>query len=132
MSEQPILCYVDGCWAYFTTQELSKQWGDDWNDAPYEHNAGAPYAFSEYDAKEGKKPWKIIKVAWEADLEQPCDHHRNSPYSVESINQGEIPWLRSPSYAKDGALIWAGTPLAEFIKLVQGLGGQVYTRQEGA
>lgn len=41
MSEK--LCYVKGSFAYFTTQELSKQWGDDWNDAPYEHNAGEPY-----------------------------------------------------------------------------------------
>lgn len=38
-----VLCYVDGPWAYFTTQPLAKQWGDDWNDAPYEHNAGEPY-----------------------------------------------------------------------------------------
>jgi hypothetical protein len=37
------LCYVSGSFAWFTTQELSKQWGDDWNDAPYEHNAGSPY-----------------------------------------------------------------------------------------
>ncbi len=37
------LCYVEGSWAYFTTQELKNQWGDDWNDTPYEHNAGDPY-----------------------------------------------------------------------------------------
>ena len=43
MNKDPILCYVDEPWAYFTTQDLDKQWGDDWNDAPYEHNAGTPY-----------------------------------------------------------------------------------------
>lgn len=37
------LCYVDGNRAYFTTQPLDQQWGDDWDDAPYEHNAGTPY-----------------------------------------------------------------------------------------
>ena len=26
------LCYIDGDTAYFTTQELSRQTGDDWND----------------------------------------------------------------------------------------------------
>ena len=41
--KEPILCYVKGPWAYFTTQPLKKQWGDDWDDAPYEHNAGEPY-----------------------------------------------------------------------------------------
>lgn len=44
MTSSPILCYVDRPWAYFTTQSLSEQWGDDWNDAPYEYNAGPPYS----------------------------------------------------------------------------------------
>ena len=38
------LCYVDQSWAFFTTKSLSDQWGDDWDDAPYEHNAGYPYS----------------------------------------------------------------------------------------
>ena len=36
------LCYVDGNKAWFTNN-FEKQWGDDWNDRPYEHNAGLPY-----------------------------------------------------------------------------------------
>jgi hypothetical protein len=43
------LCYVNGPFAYFTTKEVSEQWGDDWNDAPYEHNAGKPYEWSKRD-----------------------------------------------------------------------------------
>ena len=40
----PKLCYVEGCFAYFTTlTDIKDQWGDDWDDAPYEHNAGEPY-----------------------------------------------------------------------------------------
>lgn len=31
---EAVLCYVDGNCAYFTTQPLDQQWGDDWNDAP--------------------------------------------------------------------------------------------------
>lgn len=42
-TKEPILCYIDGPWAYFTTQNLHKQWGDDWDDRPYECNAGSPY-----------------------------------------------------------------------------------------
>ena len=37
--------YVEGKkekWAFFTPM-FERQWGDDWNDAPYEHNAGYPY-----------------------------------------------------------------------------------------
>ena len=37
------LCYVSNGVLYFTNKELSEQWGDDWNDHPYEHNAGEPY-----------------------------------------------------------------------------------------
>ena len=36
------LCYVDRNKAWFTNN-FEKQWGDDWDDAPYEHNAGLPY-----------------------------------------------------------------------------------------
>jgi len=35
-NQKSALCYVSGPWAYFTTQALNKQWGDDWDDAPYE------------------------------------------------------------------------------------------------
>ena len=27
---------------YFTS-DMTAQWGDDWDDRPYEHNAGPPY-----------------------------------------------------------------------------------------
>lgn len=37
------LCYVDGGVLYFT-DDIKTQWGDDWNDAPADCNAGAPYS----------------------------------------------------------------------------------------
>lgn len=30
-TEELRLCYVSRPWAYFTTQSLDKQWGDDWD-----------------------------------------------------------------------------------------------------
>ena len=48
MSE-PVLCYIEGPWAYFTTRPLADQCGDDWDDAPYEHNAGWPYKWHKRD-----------------------------------------------------------------------------------
>jgi hypothetical protein len=83
------LCYVDGAFAYFTTQKLSEQWGDDWNDAPYEHNAGEPYEWREGD-KEPK--WEILKVAFEGSLRTPDSGVENSRYSVQDINKGQIAW----------------------------------------
>ena len=37
------LCYVKGSFAWFTTHDPEQQTGDDWDDAPYEHNAEPPY-----------------------------------------------------------------------------------------
>lgn len=116
------LCYVDECWAYFTTQELSKQWGDDWNDAPYEHNAGPPYV----SYKEDEPKWEIIKVAWEGAFDTPDEGHTNSPYSVEQINAGVVAWLRSYRWCKKQIIIQAGVSLEEFKELIKAGGGTIY------
>ena len=42
MKKEYKLCYVEGQKAWFT-DNFEKQWGDDWNDKPYECNAGEPY-----------------------------------------------------------------------------------------
>lgn len=123
--KEPILCYVSGPWAYFTTQSLKKQWGDDWNDRPYEHNAGIPYG-----PHEGDKPWEIISVAWHGDFDQPCEGMFNSCWSVQDINNKCVPWLRTSKWCKEPVvLIWAETPLSEFKKLIRQGGGSVYVEE---
>jgi len=118
----PRLCYIDGCWAYFTTQPLGKQWGDDWDDAPYEHNAGTPYG-----PRGDERPWEIIKVAFEADLQTPADFAAgNSRYSVEDINQKAVAWLASPSWSKDKISIHAGATVEEFCAAIKSVDGDVY------
>lgn len=117
--KEPILCYIDGPWAYFTTQSLQQQWGDDWDDKPYEHNAGNPYG-----PHEGDKPWEIVKVAWDGDFFAPCDGHLNSKWSVKDINNKCVPWLSRP-YDKP-LNIWAGTTLSKFKKMIREGGGSVY------
>lgn len=126
---QAKLCYVRGCWAYFTTRPLAEQWGDDWNDCPYEHNAGEPYNFGEHAAKRGEEPWDIVRVAWDGPLVEPSEYTNalNSPYSVETINAGAAPWLRTDRWwHKEHLSIPAGTSLADFIPMVNSVGGNVY------
>ncbi|MEW6016454.1 MAG: hypothetical protein AB1760_00105 [Pseudomonadota bacterium] len=123
------LCYIDGCWAYFTTQDLASQWGDDWNDKPYQFNAGRPYEFHEIDHEHGRKPWQIVRLAFTADLEAPCDW---VSVSVDEINRGDVPWLRSPDWSKQRVRIMAGTTLREFIGAIRGAGGVVYLSGEEA
>lgn len=116
-----ILCYVYDNWAFFTTQTLEEAHGDDWNDAPYEHNAGPPYQYRKEDAL---KPWNIYKVAWEGNFNRPCDNYANSPYSVDQINQGAVPWL--VSYWRKNISIPAGTDLDKFCDLIREGEGKVY------
>jgi hypothetical protein len=117
--KKAVLCYATPGWAFFTTQPLDKQWGDDWNDVPYEHNAGDPYAWRE----DNGKPWQILKVRWAGPYLLPCDGHSNSPWSVQAINRGEVPWLRAQIHGTVKA-IYAGTTLEVFKKTVEAAGGQ--------
>lgn len=133
------LCYVDEHWAYFTTQPIAMQWGDDWNDAPYEHNAGRPYQWPEFiwqpDSPKIPNPkprWEIRQVAFDGPFEQPCTwaDGGNSGYSVQMINRGAVPWLKTDRFLLGGKTphiqIWAGTPYPDFVRLVQSAGGTVY------
>lgn len=111
------LCYVSGCWAYFTRLPLDEQWGDDWDDVPYEHNAGTPYA---------DEAGQIISIAWEGPFDQPDWGHQNSPYSVKSINAGAIAWLRPYRWYESPLVVPAGVTIREFYEIVTGIGGTVY------
>ena len=124
------LCYVTNQWAYFTTQPLDKQWGDDWNDWPYEHNAGEPYEYGDRDRERGDQPWEIVKIAFEGPLFTPAGlAGGRSCYSVEQINAGAVAWL-TKAYTKPVVNIYAGATVAEFINLVKEAGGKVYLPDE--
>ena len=115
------LCYVYDGMCYFTPRKLEDQWGDDWNDRPYEHNAGAPY-----EEMKGKKI-KIKKLYIRpitATIIEPCDGYTNSPYSVEDINNGAAPWLIIDSTYT--TTIYAGTTIEEFIRITDDLPVSVY------
>lgn len=127
------LCYVDGNFAYFTTQELDKQWGDDWDDAPYEHNADLPYKFDSHDKDRGVEPWEIAEVCFDADLETPatCAYQGNSRYSVKAINAGAVAWLVTPKWRSgEFVAINAGVTIDEFKRLVRKAGGKIYVLEE--
>lgn len=128
---EPVLCYVDEPWAYFTTQKLEDQWGDGWDDAPYEHNAGEPYGYSEHDKAEGKKPWQIIKVAYGGIFDTPA-WNSNIRYSVEMINSKAVAWLANVwcvNWQCEKAIsILAGTTLSDFCRLIREGGGSVYMK----
>lgn len=117
---EPVLCYVDKGRAWFTTQSLSKQWGDDWNDAPYEHNAGDPYSWIErHDGKNGVPQWDLYTALFVGEgLYEPCAF---GSHSVEEITRGRVmPWVMG-----NGVALFAGTPMSEFLRVIRAAGGAV-------
>lgn len=127
MGDEFKLCYVDGCFAWFTTADLKDQWGDDWNDAPYEHNAGCPYEWKSY--RECPE-YKLQRVVFhDAILDTPCGFaNGNSAYSVEDINSGKVAWLATPRWTQSNVnvSIHAGVSIDEFERLIRLSGGNIY------
>lgn len=134
--EEYKLCYIEGNKAWFTNN-FEKQYGDDWDDAPYEHNAGEPYD-SWPELIKDNKDWlkreykhheiKLKEIYFETEYwseKRPCDNFSNSPYSVEDINQGQVPWLMTEDYK-----IYAGTTIEEFIEIIEKHGGKIYLEKE--
>lgn len=129
MEEYYKLCYVDGNKAWFTNNFI-KQWGDDWNDSPYECNAGEPYnSWSELleDNKDVfKRKWKNHKIKHKTlyfevndwSEKQPCDMGR---YSVEDINKQKVPWISTDDFA-----IFAGITYENFIDIIEKHDGKIY------
>lgn len=101
-------------YAYFTPLSLDEQWGDDWNDAPYEHNAGEPYDSLILSTKD-VNGIKFVNETADVNIlvvrfalnsynssfprdYDPC----NSPFSVEMINAGAVAWIYDCKYVSGG------------------------------
>ncbi len=115
------LCYVEGgCWAWFANVPPCDVWGDDWNDAPHDCNAGTPYA------TDGQR---FVKIAWDGTGYEVNGRH-GTYLSVEQINSGDHPWLVDPGYGTTypnrKASVPAGVTLAEFRRVIRADGGEVY------
>lgn len=124
------LCYVDDWTMYFTSLPLEKQWGDDWNDAPFEHNAGTPYE-SHGEFKPCAKVHYRDAIVPGTQLIPPSHGHINSQWSVQAINKGSSPWLRAQIYRTDpwefvdvtGQALMAGASISEATDFVHRNGG---------
>lgn len=129
--EEYKLCYIDGQKAYFTNN-FEHQWGDDWDDRPYECNAGTPYDnWSErvetkppiYEKQYIHHPIKIKTLYFETndwDERKPCDMGR---FSVEDINKGTVAWIATEKFC-----IQAGTNIVDFINIIKENGGSIWMK----
>lgn len=127
------LCYIEENKAWFTNN-FEKQWGDDWNDAPYECNAGEPYddwsELLEDNEDIWKRKWKQHPIKHKTlyfetndwSEKKPCDM---GSVSVEDINKQVVAWLHTDNFN-----IFAGTTYDNFIDIIEHNGGKIYLEKE--
>ena len=82
--------------AYFTLASMDEQWGDDWDDAPYEHNAGTPY--DDIWVDDVRTEIEILQVpfavkSYNFSLPNDFAYGGNSPFAVTDINHGAVAWI---------------------------------------
>lgn len=86
-----------------------KQWGDDWNDVPYECNAGRVY--DEYVTG-----IEDISIPFDCLVLEPADGCLNSKFSKEDMIRGQIPcviivpksFVEQVSWGLDDFAFWIG------------------------
>lgn len=114
---------------YLGENSCTDYWGDDWNDAPYEHNAGKVY--DEYI-----KQVYDIKIPYDYDVLEPCSGMLNSFYSKEDMKKEKVPCIviykpEEDDYGgwdfnrcvadKNCIKIYFNTTLAQLIKLTNNI-----------
>lgn len=126
--------YVAGeqeLFAYFTPKDLAEQWGDDWNDIPYEHNAEMPYDDVVVETKITESGMCVASKVEHYDivvvlccvksnnymLPKDYGYGGNSPFSVDMIDGGAVAWIYDPADGKIGNMtsIHAGCGLESFV-----------------
>ena len=123
--------YVPGrqeYYAYFTPIPLDKQWGDDWDDAPYEYNAEIPYD-DYYDENDERIETEIVRVpfyilydeGWSISFPKDWGGD-NSAFCVRDINAGAVAWVfctgNERKSNKGSVAIHAGCSPEEFVEKI--------------
>ena len=116
-------------YAYFTPVSMDEQWGDDWDDAPYEHNAEIPYD-DYYDENGERIETEIVRVpfyipydgGWDVRFPKDWGDSYNSPFCVRDINAGAVAWIfcrgDDGKSSKGSVAIHAGCSPAEFAEKI--------------
>lgn len=121
-------------YAYFTPRNILEQVGDDWDDSPYEHNAGIPYDTITLETRESEsypgiyvvsksKEITIVKVpfstrSFNTKLPQDYGYGGNSYFCVDDINRGAVAWIYDYVDKKTAVAIPGGCTLQKFVKLI--------------
>ena len=109
---------------WFTVAEMRNQWGDDWDDAPYDEEAGEPYD-SYVDENGTRNCYNIYTLSLELPINRdrlklPCEYANNS-LSAAEINSGRAAWLYFIGSGRrcDGIAVPAGLKVSEVLQLLK-------------
>lgn len=69
---------------FYLGDATTHYWGDDWNDRPYEHNAGQVY-------EEFIKGYKDVAFDFDDLVLEPCNGECNSLWSKEDMQKRRVP-----------------------------------------
>jgi hypothetical protein len=94
--------------AYFS-EDPDKERGDDWNDAPWQSNAGPPY---------GRTRLRVVPFQ--------CDglYQTSSDVSIEDLQKGKEPWLKTWNGDSE---IRGRIPLPAFIEHIEWAMGECWS-----
>lgn len=110
------LCFARDNVLHFT-DNFENQWGDDWDGAPANCNAGEPYGYDEV-MYGGKNCGHIRYIGFSGGC---CDYESVNRYSVEEINRLRLPWLSS-GWGRYMTVLKAGATMEEAEKFLQDCG----------
>lgn len=97
---------------YLGADDCENYWGDDWNDAPYERNAGTVYSQFVTGIRDVAFPFDALVL-------EPCDGIYNTRFSRENMKNRIVPCLIviPPEFCKnsyrDDYAFWAGHKAAK-------------------
>lgn len=112
------LCFARDNVLYFT-DNFEIQWGDDWDDAPADCNAGEPYEYDENDIEQVKDmTGHIRRIGFYGNWIYVVS---SDQYSVQEINIRQLPLLRT-GWSKDVKVLNAGATMEEAEKFLQDCG----------
>lgn len=97
--------------------ENGKQWGDDWDDAPYEHNAGTVY-------QEYVERTVDLVVPFDLHVIEPADNALNSEWCKQDMVDGKVAafWVDDADWnGKTLMTVKFGDDVDQVIKLAEGL-----------
>lgn len=71
---------------YVGSDDCAGYYGDDWDDAPYEHNAGRVYS-------QFIQGWFVKKFEFDDIVAEPCEGYSNSSYSKDDMKNRVVPCI---------------------------------------